>query len=461
MAVAYVETRDVPFSQLNRFPGNARRGDVEQIRESIRRHGQYRSLVVRDTGSELVILAGNHTHDAIRAEGHKTARCEIITCSDDEARRINLADNRLAELGSYDNDELAELLSYLDGDYEGTGYTDEDVDAILTPPADDAPDTEKSKRNLAEMFGAPPFTIFDAKQGYWQERKQAWIALGLKSEVGRSQDLMDGFKNAAMAKARYDGKDLNGASWENGTSIFDPVLTELLIRWYSAPGHKVLDPFAGGSVRGLVTHRLGRTYTGVDLRAEQVEANDEQGKDWAVRSLLASVEQPRWIVGDSRNIRALIPPDDEYDMMLTCPPYYDLEQYSDNPADLSKAGDYKQFLVDYRDCLAAATDRMKPDAFAAIVTGAVRDKRGYVLDLPSDTTRIMESLGWKLYQDAVLATVPSTASLRAGRQFRALRKLTRIHQMVGVYHRGDINLVRDWPPAEVGETDDDEAGQPA
>lgn len=134
MTVTYVETRDIPLDQLARFPGNARRGNVAEIQASIARHGQYRSLVVRDTGDSLIILAGNHTRDAIAALGHEAARCEVITCTDDEARRINLADNRLAELGGYDDDALVELLSYLDEDYEGTGWTEEDVQKLLAPP---------------------------------------------------------------------------------------------------------------------------------------------------------------------------------------------------------------------------------------------------------------------------------------------------------------------------------------
>lgn len=134
-AITYLGTHDIPLTALDRFPGNARRGNVEAIRSSIRRHGQYRSLIVRPTSDDrYVIVAGNHTYDAIRAEGHPTARCEIIQCDDDQARRINLADNRLGELGSYDNDALAELLSYLDGDLEGTGYTQDDVEALIDPP---------------------------------------------------------------------------------------------------------------------------------------------------------------------------------------------------------------------------------------------------------------------------------------------------------------------------------------
>ena len=55
MPATFVGTRDVEISALTRFPGNARRGNVEEIRKSLRRHGQYRAIVVRDTGTELVI----------------------------------------------------------------------------------------------------------------------------------------------------------------------------------------------------------------------------------------------------------------------------------------------------------------------------------------------------------------------------------------------------------------------
>jgi 16S rRNA G966 N2-methylase RsmD len=131
----YIRTADIPLDELTPFPGNAKRGDVDTIRTSLRRNGQYRSLVVREIpNGPLIVLAGNHTMQALTAEGHQTARCEVVLCDDNTARRINLADNRTAELGEYDNDALAELLSYLDGDYEGTGYTDDDVNALLTVP---------------------------------------------------------------------------------------------------------------------------------------------------------------------------------------------------------------------------------------------------------------------------------------------------------------------------------------
>lgn len=148
---AYLATRDIPLDELTPFPGNAKRGDVEAIRASLRRNGQYRSLIVREIpNGPLIVLAGNHTMQALAAEGHAAARCEIVQCDDATARRINLADNRTAELGTYDDDALAELITALDGDYDGTGYAQDDIDAILNQneelPAvlsdpDDVPDT--------------------------------------------------------------------------------------------------------------------------------------------------------------------------------------------------------------------------------------------------------------------------------------------------------------------------------
>jgi len=160
VTVKYVSTRRVPIEKLTPFPGNARRGNVEELRASIRRHGQYRALVVRDMGDgELVILAGNHTSEALTLEGHTAARCEIVTCDDDEALRINLADNRLSDLGEYDDVSLVDQLSQLAGDLEGIGYTADDLHRLMTgtkPSTAEPPDEfPKVDEGIAVDYGCP------------------------------------------------------------------------------------------------------------------------------------------------------------------------------------------------------------------------------------------------------------------------------------------------------------------
>ena len=107
----------------------------------------------------------------------------------------------------------------------------------------------------------------------------------------------------------YEASEAPTAS---GTSIFDPVLCEIACRWFCPPGGTVLDPFAGGSVRGVVASRLGFSYVGVELRADQVAANQAQ-------AALGARPAPRWITGDSRDIGRLAKAV-EADLIFSCPP---------------------------------------------------------------------------------------------------------------------------------------------
>ncbi|MEY8460126.1 hypothetical protein AALA69_03230 [Eggerthellaceae bacterium 24-137] len=215
---------------------------------------------------------------------------------------------------------------------------------------------------------------------------------------------------------------------DNGTSVFDPVLTELCYAWFSREGDAVVDPFAGGSVRGVVASVMGRRYTGVELRAEQVEANEAQG---------AAIcdEPPVWITGDSARIDELVD-DSGFDFMLTCPPYADLEVYSDDPADISNMP-WDRFLEMYEVILSKSVAKLADDRFAVVVIGDVRDKRGFYRNLPGITTDIMGRAGAGYYNEAVLVTPAGSLPIRAGKQFEASRKLGKTHQNVLVYCKGD------------------------
>lgn len=138
LAMERLGEKRLRLDSLTRFPGNARIHADDQIRASVRRLGQYRPLVVRVLDNDtMVILAGNGTADALQAEGLTEADCALLKCTDDEATRINVADNRISDLATDDKDALVELLSYLDGDYEGTGWAATEVDRMIDPPLPD------------------------------------------------------------------------------------------------------------------------------------------------------------------------------------------------------------------------------------------------------------------------------------------------------------------------------------
>jgi len=215
----------------------------------------------------------------------------------------------------------------------------------------------------------------------------------------------------------------------SGTSIFDPVLCEIAYRWFCPVDGLVLDPFAGGSVRGIVASKLGRRYLGVDLRAEQIEANRQQA------AVICGDPAPRWLLGDSRENSGHAA-GAAADLIFSCPPYADLEVYSDDPADLSTL-DYPEFISAYRAIIAASLSLLKTDRFACFVVGDTRDKHGFYRNFVSDTIAAFQDAGARYYNEAVLVTSVGSLPIRVGRQFEAGRKLGKSHQNVLIFVKGD------------------------
>lgn len=215
----------------------------------------------------------------------------------------------------------------------------------------------------------------------------------------------------------------------SGTSIFDPVLCELSYRWFCPQGGLIIDPFAGGSVRGIVASKLGRRYFGCELRAEQVEANREQA------DRICDDPMPVWHCGDSRDIvshAAGI----EADFLFSCPPYADLEVYSDDPQDLSTLA-YEDFREVYFHIVAESAKLLKSDRFACFVIGEVRGKDGNYYGFVPDTIEAFRRAGLAFYNEAILVTAAGSLPIRAGKQFEVSRKLGKTHQNVLVFVKGD------------------------
>jgi hypothetical protein len=116
---------------LIRWPGNPRQGDVGAISESLRRFGQQKPVVVQEATRQ--IAAGNHLHDAVRALGWTHVAAVVSPFDDRDAQAFLIADNRTAELGTYDDESLGDFLRRLaqEGNLRGTGYDGDDVDDFL------------------------------------------------------------------------------------------------------------------------------------------------------------------------------------------------------------------------------------------------------------------------------------------------------------------------------------------
>jgi hypothetical protein len=401
---------------------------VAQVAASIKEFGWTNPILIDEDNS---IIAGHGRLAAAQRLGsEQVPTITLAGLTDAQKRAYVIADNKLALNAGWDEEMLrVELSDLLGEDYDValTGFDQSELDALLNG-ADDVVEDTSVKGSLSDRFLVPPFSVLNAREGWWQDRKRFWLGLGIQSELGRN----DGTNDFGQT---FDGQNrlnalMGSKAADTGVSIFDPVLCELAYSWFCPHGGTIVDPFAGGSVRGIVASKLGRQYVGVELRPDQVKANNVQAFDICADPL------PVWRVGDSRHIvrhcNGI-----EADFLFTCPPYADLEVYSDDPNDLSTLG-YDQFKQDYAKIISESCKLLKDDSFACVVVGEVRDqKSGNYYNFVGDTISAFIDAGLGYYNEAILVTAVGSLPVRAGRQFEASRKLGKTHQNVLVFVKGD------------------------
>lgn len=695
-----VELRTMRIADLVPAGYNPREIDGEALAglaASIERWGVVEPIIVNDRTGNVV---GGHQRlkvllSAIGTEGAETD-VVVVNIDEDDERALNITLNNPEIAGVFTagvlplieqiKEALGPLASALRLDVLG-----EKTAALLRETERTALRKESAlsadRGVIGRTFIINPFSVLDTCAGAWAERREMWNAIGqFNVDPSRANVVTFGSANAKAKSTRTIM-----AQKAHPTSMFDPVLAELLVRWYCPPGGRVLDPFAGGPCRGAVSAILGRRYTGIDLRADQIGVNesewtrisasmhlggaeptvsegltpiqvhggvtvkrddlfatagvrggkvrtcavlardatlglitagsrhspqvaivarvgaalglpvrvhvpdgpatpetdiaaaagaaivrhpagrnsvivararaDAQESGWteipfgmecveAVRQTAGQTEnippdtqrivvpvgsgmslagiltglmergldvpvlgvvvgaapekrldkyappgwrdrvemvetglgydepveaalgelrldphyeakcarflqpgdlfwvvgirpsadssaivRPNWIVGDGLDCRESAA--GEYDFLLSCPPYGDLEQYNpDDPRDISNM-DHAQFLETHGEIVARAAGMLRENRFAAWVVGEIRDKNGLCRRFPEHTVDAFERAGLRLYNDAILRNSGASAAIRAAGIFGTYRKLVRTHQEVLVFVKGD------------------------
>lgn len=266
-----------------------------------------------------------------------------------------------------------------------------------------------------------PLTVIQTARGDWQTRRKGWAAAGLTGDAGR---------NHITIWPTISKED--GITWQRAVSVFDPVLTDTHYHWYCPPGGRILDPFAGGATRGLVAAARGYHYTGIDLSPRQVAANQEQYEAWQERGLITG--SATWATGAAQHVLPTLDPG--FDYLFTCPPYHDLERYSDHPDDLS-AMTWDNFAVAIDHIIGLAVGLLAPDRFSTWITGDLRDKRGYLRRFPARVDAGHEAAGAHLVNDTVVAAPLGGKFGVIWRSWEPTRSATRIHSYAHTHVLGD------------------------
>lgn len=281
---------------------------------------------------------------------------------------------------------------------------------------------EKKYRNLADRWIEPPFSIIDMSSKRWRDGSKKWL----------NSDTDSGRGNAIKQR----GIGLTG-QYEYGNNFscetispmaryskFSPRLCELIYNWYCPDGGSILDPFAGGAVRGFVASKLGYNYTGIDIRKEAIEENI-----YHVNS-----NSCKYICGDSNETLDTIT--QQFDIVISCPPYYDTEVYSDIDGDISNMN-YAMFSSIYKRIMTKAFSKVRMGGYGCVIIGDVRDKNGFMLPFEALTTEAAKDSGMGMNDKIILRKPIGNKMLLTNRHMNN-RKVTRIHEYLLVYKKKNI-----------------------
>lgn len=433
-----LEIKYLTADKITPYKNNSRthsKAQIDQLKKSIQEFGMCSPIALHNG----TIVYGHARFQSLQELGHtEFPTVDLSHLNEEQKKAYIIADNKLALNAGWDEDILKQEIIELDNDNFDLKLLGFDMEELADLMLDELPEQkeESLKGNLNLRFGVPPFSILDTRQGYWQDQKKKWKEI--INDNGESREGTLSSEDSLMGEIN------------NGVSLLDPVLAEIMTKWYTPhAGSKCFDCFAGDTVFGFVNSKLGNHFTGIELRKEQADLNNAR---------LAEFENSQYFNDDGQNVLKHIP-EKSQDMLFSCPPYYDLEVYSDLPNDASNQGTYEDFLQILDNAFTDAIKCLKDDSFATIVVGDIRDKDGFYYRFHDDIKNIFCREGCKLYNEMVLIDMIGTAHMRANQNMKS-RKVVKTHQNVLVFYKGNPkNIPAKFPKLEIEGLDENPDNQ--
>lgn len=256
--------------------------------------------------------------------------------------------------------------------------------------------------SMKNTLGYLPLSILNVD---WQQTKI------LKAFVGDTID------------TRKDAGTLGYISSHNiTTSVFNPYICKCLLNGYAPKNADIYDPFAGGGTRAIISTAMGHTYTGCEIRKEEVDNVSARGKVLDLDFTLLHEDAQNFVAKEAFNFS------------LTCPPYYNLEKYNGGENDLSMTPTYKLFMNGINKIMKNVYLSLKPKSYSIWIIGNFRNKGGGLIDFRGDMVRIGKNAGFIFHDDIVIHSASGSAVQRVG-HFKANKKSVRIHEHALIFKK--------------------------
>ena len=215
-------------------------------------------------------------------------------------------------------------------------------------------------------------------------------------------------------------------------SEFHAGLCENIVHYWSMVGDTIVDPFAGRLTRAFVSQSLGRNYYGYDVSSETV---DRVRHELDRHELGATIYEE-----DGCEMKST--PDESANLVMTCPPYGDIERYESAEGQLSDLRKYEDFCNRIQVCGDNIERVLKPGGFAVWVCGDWR-RDGEYKPFHSDTINMFTKSGLKLHDIIVMKNNTIFAALQAGK-CASKRYTAKVHEFILVFRKeGELEYSSD------------------
>ena len=399
--------------------------EMEKLKTSIKEFGYVDPIIVNDVNNH--IIGGNQRYEAMKQLGYTEVEVSYVNIPDlNREKALNIRLNNSS--GEWDKNKLESILEEMELDHFDislTGFNDLNLNLLNvneTPfeeetynPQGELKDKYTGENNTGEEgslkrdYIMPPFSILRGYDKDWLNLKKQYKE-EIKDNGESREDLL------------YGG--------ELGVSVTDPVLASIILTWFTPTGQSnIIDCFSGDTVIGYMSAKMGNNFVGIELRKEQCDLNNDR-----VENMSAFYH-----CDDGQNVLEYVAQDTQ-DLLFSCPPYYDMEVYSDLPNDASNQETYEDFIKIIRTAFSNSIKTLKDNRFAVIVASDMRDKNGYYYPFTTDIKDIFKDNGMGLYNDIILADPLTTAGIRARKVFNN-RKTVKVHQNVMVFYKGDTSKI--------------------
>jgi len=304
---------------------------------------------------------------------------------------------------------------------------------------------------MKRLAHATMTNVWNSTKGDWLKMKKEWNAkieaAGQKHGINNPKYASregawmgdNGMSNVVLGTqiVNDEGKveNVKGKSFNGNVSVLDPVACEVILRFFMPKdGCRVYNPFGGGVQFGFVTGDNDFEYTSSEIRQNQCDANNAICQDFV---------NVKWIKSDSAQFK----PKQKYDLVFTCPPYYQVEDYLDYDGkapegELNVMPTYAEFrdalFQGYKNAIEALND----NCFFVVMTGDSRDKHGAYYGCEAEHELFFRDQGLHIYNKIVYLECEFTRLAHAKRTLH-YRKFPKREQKILIFYKGDMTKIKD------------------